>query len=246
MFSCARKSHEKKLPADLFWWEGADGTRLLTYRIPYSYGIHGPVQDRLRDFISDLQEPTKGLMVFYGAGDHGGGASQGEHPIHPGHAETDRVHRQFFSAPRTITLTRSASSPISRSWPTISSITPWAATRQCRKSRRTTGPRRRRWLRERKWRLLLPSWPGLTIPRAEFTAAWKKVLFMQFHDSMAGTRFRNTTLWREAAHGYALEVANQAINLAAEKIAWQIPAARSGLRIPGGVQSPCLGCGVEC
>ena len=33
------QAHEKKLPADLFWWEGADGTRLLTYRIPYSYGI---------------------------------------------------------------------------------------------------------------------------------------------------------------------------------------------------------------
>ncbi len=32
-------AHEKKLPADVFWWQGADGTRVLTYRIPYSYGI---------------------------------------------------------------------------------------------------------------------------------------------------------------------------------------------------------------
>ena len=53
------QSHEKKLPADLFWWEGADGTRLLTYRIPFSYGDSGPVQKGLRHFISDLQEPTK-------------------------------------------------------------------------------------------------------------------------------------------------------------------------------------------
>ena len=106
----------------------------------------------LHDFISDLQEPTKSLMVFYGAGDHGGGRYQGEHPIHPGHAETSRVRRQSFSAPRTATLTRSASSPISRSWPMISSITPWAAIRQCRKSRRTTGPRKRRLLPVRNWR----------------------------------------------------------------------------------------------
>ena len=26
--------HEKELPADVFWWQGADGTRMLTYRIP--------------------------------------------------------------------------------------------------------------------------------------------------------------------------------------------------------------------
>ena len=31
---------------------------------------------RCSQFISDLQEPTKDLMVFYGAGDHGGGPAK--------------------------------------------------------------------------------------------------------------------------------------------------------------------------
>jgi alpha-mannosidase len=69
-------SHEKKLPADVFWWEGADGTRVLTYRIPYSYGFAEQLRDRLRDFMADLQEPTQDLMFFYGAGDHGGGPAK--------------------------------------------------------------------------------------------------------------------------------------------------------------------------
>ena len=70
------QSHEKKLPGDLFWWEGADGTRVLTYRIPFSYGFNDHLQDAMRRFVTDLKEPTKDLMVFYGAGDHGGGPAK--------------------------------------------------------------------------------------------------------------------------------------------------------------------------
>jgi alpha-mannosidase len=29
--------HEKTIPADLFWWEAPDGSRVLTYRIQNSY-----------------------------------------------------------------------------------------------------------------------------------------------------------------------------------------------------------------
>ena len=76
MSLCARRAHEKHLPADVFWWQGEDGTRVLTYRIPYSYGITRDVQDRMHDFVTKLQEPTKDLMVFYGAGDHGGGPAK--------------------------------------------------------------------------------------------------------------------------------------------------------------------------
>jgi alpha-mannosidase len=64
---------------------------------------------------------------------------------------------------------------------------------------------------------------GLEYPRADFTAAWKKVLFMQFHDSMAGTALPEHYEVARGAHEYALEVANQAIHGAAEKIAWQVP-----------------------
>ena len=64
---------------------------------------------------------------------------------------------------------------------------------------------------------------GFEYPRADFTAAWKKVLFMQFHDSMAGTalpehyevaRARTDTLWK-----WPIKPSYRA----AEKIAWQVP-----------------------
>jgi alpha-mannosidase len=64
---------------------------------------------------------------------------------------------------------------------------------------------------------------GFEYPKADFTAAWKKLLFMQFHDSMAGSALPEHYAVARGAHGYALEVANQAIYRAAEKIAWQVP-----------------------
>ena len=46
---------EKALPADLFWWEGADGTRVLTYRIQLSYGAGGPLKSRVERILSQNQ-----------------------------------------------------------------------------------------------------------------------------------------------------------------------------------------------
>jgi alpha-mannosidase len=49
-------------------------TRILAYHIPIAYGDYdGPIVQRVHRIVPDLPEPTKDLMAFYGAGDHGGG-----------------------------------------------------------------------------------------------------------------------------------------------------------------------------
>ena len=68
---------EKTLPADLFWWEGPDGSRVLTYRIPISYNDTGSVRKRINDTLAQFRDqPVKKFMAYYGAGDHGGGATK--------------------------------------------------------------------------------------------------------------------------------------------------------------------------
>ena len=69
---------------------------------------------------------------------------------------------------------------------------------------------------------------GFPYPKSDFTASWKKVLLMQFHDSMAGTALPEQYVISHDAYGFAQEVANQAIYRAAEKIAWQIPTTDPG------------------
>ena len=64
---------------------------------------------------------------------------------------------------------------------------------------------------------------GSEYPAAGFAESWKKVLLVQFHDSLAGSAAPEQYDVARHAYSSALEAADQAINLAAERIAWQIP-----------------------
>jgi alpha-mannosidase len=217
------QAQEKKLPADLFWWEGADGTRVLTYRIPYSYGFSENLDDRLRDFILNLQEPTKSLMVFYGAGDHGGGPAKENIQSILGMQKQTGAPTILFGTPDRYfdEVSKLNNLPVVADDLQHHSVGCYTAMSEIKKDNRTTEAAL---ATGEKMAALASKLTGFDYPKSEFTAAWKKVLFMQFHDSMAGTALPEQYVVSRHAYGYALEVANQAINLAAQKIAWQIPA----------------------
>jgi alpha-mannosidase len=217
------QAHEKKLPADLFWWEGADGTRILTYRIPYSYGLSEHLDDRLRDFILNLKEPTKSLMVFYGAGDHGGGPAKENIQCILDMQKQSGAPAILFSTPDRYfdEVGKLDNLPVVADDLQHHSVGCYTAMSEIKKDNRTTETAL---ATGEKMAALASVLAGFEYPQSELTAAWKKLLFLQFHDSMAGTALPEHYQVARAAHGYALEVANQAINLAAQKIAWQIPA----------------------
>jgi alpha-mannosidase len=214
--------HEKNLPSSLFWWESPDGTRILTYRIPFSYNDEGSVQDRLHQVVSELHEPTKDLMVFYGVGDHGGG------PTKLNLQSIAEVQKQpgaptvLFSTPEEYfgEASKLSNIPVVEDDLQHHAVGCYTAVSAIKKNNRsaeaalTTGE---------KMAALGSVLAEFEYPKADFTASWKKVLFMQFHDSMAGTALPEHYQVANEAYGYALDVANQAANLAAERIAWQVP-----------------------
>jgi alpha-mannosidase len=231
--------HEKKLPADLFWWQGADGTRLLTYRIAFGYGADEHLQDVVRRFVTILQEPTKDLMVFYGAGDHGGGPTKEniraiqDMQKMPGASAVvfstpERYFDEILEAVRPAAQSPRATGgePPLQDLPVVDddlqhhSVGCYTAMSEIKKNNREAEAAL---ATAEKMAALGSVVAGLGYPKADFTSAWKKVLFMQFHDSMAGTALPEQYEVSRHAYGYALEVANQAINRATEKIAWQIP-----------------------
>jgi len=61
-------------PYRLFWWEGPDGSRLLTY-FPNSYVNTVKNPFGLTDWLRQFEANTgfKKMLVLYGVGDHGGG-----------------------------------------------------------------------------------------------------------------------------------------------------------------------------
>src|SRR5665647_458227 len=68
---------EKTLPSDLFWWEGSDGTKVLTYRIQFGYNDSGSVHTRVENLVAQYgNQPMKSFLAYYGAGEHGGGATK--------------------------------------------------------------------------------------------------------------------------------------------------------------------------
>jgi alpha-mannosidase len=216
------QDYGKTLPADVFWWEGADGTRVLAYRIPYSYGFRDHLQDRLTDFIVKLQEPTKSLMAFFGAGDHGGGpARENIQSIHDMQNQTGAPTILFSTPDRYFDEIRKLSDlPIVADDLQHHDVGCYTAMSEIKKDNRTT---EMALTTGEKMSALALAVAGFDYPKTEFTAAWKKVLLMQFHDSLAGTALPEHYVVSRNAYGYAQEVANQAINLAAQKISWQIP-----------------------
>ncbi len=66
-----------KYPYKIFWWEGADGTKLLTYFPVGGYGeaVQGPtILDQLKVMMS--KNNVKENYVIFGVGDHGGGVTR--------------------------------------------------------------------------------------------------------------------------------------------------------------------------
>ncbi len=221
------KPEEKTLPGRLFWWESGDGTRVLAYRIPFEYGEDRSVRKRVWDIASEMeQDPMKARMAFYGAGDHGGGATKenlrsiGEVQTEPG------APKIFFSTPtRYFAEVRKeplGGLPVVKDDLQHHSVGCYTAESEIKKSNRSSETA----LGDAEKLAAIGSvaW-GADYPKTDFTEAWKKVLFLQFHDSLAGTALPEhyATTAREG-YGYAMSVAHSALYEAAQKLAWQIPA----------------------
>ncbi len=213
----------KRLPADLFWWEGPDGTRVLTYRIPFSYTDAGALSQRIKQVIG-LREPVEDLMVFYGAGDHGGGATdENIRSIQKIMAEA-AAPRLIYSTPEKyfseIRRMKGLELPVVTGDLQHHSVGCYTAESTIKKNNRTA---EMALTTAEKVASLSSVLYGAAYPQEEFHFAWGKVLFQQFHDSLAGTALPEHYLQSRQAYGYAMEVADQTISLSLERLAWQVP-----------------------
>jgi len=214
---------EKGLPSDLFWWEGADGTRILAYHIPIAYGDYdGPIMQRIHRIVTDLPEPTKDLMAFYGAGDHGGGPTIiNIRSIMEARKESGAPSMVFSTPYKYFDEVQGLPNlPVVADDLQHHSVGCYTAVSEVKKENRTAEAAL---VTGEKFAALGLVVAGADYPQNEFTSAWKKVLLMQFHDSLAGSALPAHYDMARQAYGYATEVGTAAMYRAAEKIAWQIP-----------------------
>jgi alpha-mannosidase len=79
------QQHEKPLPANLFWWESPDGSRVLTFRLSDAYTVRDAsvLAERIAKHASMAEAEGVPYMSFYGVGNHGGGPTIANlHTIH--------------------------------------------------------------------------------------------------------------------------------------------------------------------
>ena len=69
---------ELALPADLYRWRGVDGTTIPAYRIAVGlyHTEHDNIEERLRAGVALALELGRDVPVFWGLGNHGGGATR--------------------------------------------------------------------------------------------------------------------------------------------------------------------------
>ena len=209
-------AHEKELPAALFHWESADGSRVTTYRIPLHYNIDGS-RRRFDEFfaIGEMNEGTD-QMAFYGIGNHGGGPTV--ELLKKMHAQLDA--RYLYSDPD-----RYFASQDTEKIPVVKGDLQYHAKgcySACSEIKRNNRYAENGLLSAEKLSILSQHVTGTPYPADELTHAWKRVLFNQFHDILGGCSIREAYDDARKSHGEAMAIADRTANFACQQISWRI------------------------
>ena len=183
--------NEKQLPGNLFWWESDDGSRVLALRAPHHYGTWGEIDfaQRITDACRMWTVPVTHVACFYGIGNHGGGPTRDDIRRIMNVQQMPNMPRVEFS-----TLGRFFREALAqtRDFPVVHddlqhhAVGCYTAVSEIKRQNRECEA------------LLLASERLATCasmlggpPRqTTFARGWKKVLFNQFHDILAGTSIR--------------------------------------------------------
>ncbi len=216
--------HEKELPADLFRWEGADGTKILTYRIQQSYNDSGNVRSRLEKILPQLNDqPVKSFMYYFGAGDHGGGATK-ENIRSIEELKTEKgAPEVFYSTPERYfsEIPEGLDLPVVKDDLQHHAVGCYTAESEIKKGNRHSETALV--TAEKIAAVGALAWSA-NYPREELTKAWQRVLLLQFHDSLAGTSLYEHSQTAKEGYGFAMDTAHQAAYMSLQKLEWQVAA----------------------
>ncbi|MFP5112910.1 alpha-mannosidase [Bacillaceae bacterium C204] len=214
---------EKGLPGRLFWWESDDGSRVLSYRIPFEYCTWGKeLEKHLRRNTSELKAPFNDLMTFYGVGNHGGGPTKENIESIKQLNDDPTFPKLVFSTPNKFfdeIMKKNLPFPVvhddlqhhaSGCYSVHSGIKKW--NREAENAL----------IKAEKFSALTNWITGQKYPISEYEQAWKNVLFNQFHDILAGTSLEAAYEDARDMHGEAMTIAKRGVNYAIQSLSWRI------------------------
>ena len=211
------------IPEDLFWWDSADGSRVLTYRIPTGYAENGKdAIDRAKDILREKAEKSgHGMMLFYGVGNHGGGPTKGDIDYIKSLMD-EGCEELKFSSPDEYFKSICALPLEIPSWADElqhHASGCYSATSVIKQLNRKA---ENALINAEKWANISRALKGGNSNADIFKEAWLKVCYNQFHDILCGCSIREA--YEDAAQqlGYSLTVAADRENEALQIIAADI------------------------
>ncbi len=228
---------EKGLPSRNFIWESDDGSRVLAFRLPYSYCTFGQLEDHMRACLEEFDPGMEELMCFYGVGNHGGGPTvENIETIHKIQKEWKNVEILFSDPDAYFDAIREKYTDLpvvhgdlqhhaSGCYSAQSQIKRWN-----RKAENAL-------LRAEKFGVLSEASGGQPYPD-RFGEAWRRVLFNQFHDTLAGSAIERAYEDAGNEYGEALSIAARNENYSLQAISFDIHIEKEEEMLPVVVFNP--------
>jgi len=199
------------LPSDLYRWRGVDGSEVVGYRMPIpTYNtFHDRAVERIRDVIDIALQLNRDTPVFWGLGDHGGGATARElEKIHELMVQETRVEIIHSSTERYYEAIRDLIPELPVVERDLQRVFTGCYTSMSRLKRRmqqnlgelvqTEGLRAATWWAE-----------GQEYPGGQLRDAWRDHLFNDFHDILAGSSVESGEQDALDLYGHSSETARR-------------------------------------
>jgi alpha-mannosidase len=214
--------HEAELPGSTFWWRAADGSQVLTYRIPHEYcGPAGHLGTHVGKALAQLPHTTDPLMCFYGVGNHGGGPTRANIDSINELNGSDQFPRMLFSTVEAFFDAAAAGGELPEYTGEIQphGVGCYSAHSGIKKLIRQTEHALQA---AEKWTAVAGAVAGMPPVTDQFELAWRQVLLNHFHDTAAGTALPSAYDDARDQLGEARSIAARLQNRAIQSISRQI------------------------
>lgn len=180
--------HEKSLPAQAFWWQAPDGSRVLTFRITDAYTTRAvDSANHIARAVAAKPDELDQAMCFFGVGNHGGGPTKAQIENVQALAAQADAQEIRFSWPDAYFAAIAASAA---QLPTVSeelqfhAVGCYAVNSALKRAHRLAECRL---LVAERLAVLAQQWTGRPVPHTRLNELWHDLCFNQFHDTLGGT-----------------------------------------------------------
>lgn len=213
--------HEKALPDSLFTWEGNEGTQVSCFRVPYEYCTWGKELSSHIDRCAQDIDDAQSIMCFYGVGNHGGGPTKENITSIQTLNGQNGLLLPLSSPDQYFDEVLNAGNPL----PVVSGdLLHHASGCYSAHSGIKQGMRQseNRLICSEKWAAVVSASLGRDYPASALEFAWKKAMFNQFHDILAGTSLIEAYDDARNDLGCAMSIAADIQNAMLQTISWKI------------------------